>query len=185
MLKCLIALISLLPAAVLAATVWTWVDDQGLRHYSDRQVPGATAMEVAGSQTFSGAALRLASPSPATSTTSATDSSAPTTVTYTVLDVISPAEQETFRNIAGNLTVELAIYPPLAAAHRIDVILDGTHVALGARSLEVTVPEVFRGQHTLQAVIVNEAGQELVRSKTVTFFVQQTGLQNRPAGRAP
>ena len=52
MLKCLIALTSLLTAAALAAPAWTWVDEQGRRHYSDRPVEGATQIELSESQTF-------------------------------------------------------------------------------------------------------------------------------------
>jgi hypothetical protein len=174
MFKCLIALIALFPAATMAATVWTWVDEQGRRHYSDQQRPGAVAMEVAGTQTFSGAALR----SGARPATPSTEAAATEPVTYTVLDIISPTAQQTLRNIGGNLTVELATYPGLATVHRIDAILDGQRLALGARSLQLTVPNVFRGEHTLQVVIVNEAGQELLRSDPVTFFVQQTSILN-------
>ena len=62
MIKCLIALTALFPAAVLAATIWMWVDEQGQRHYSDQEVPGATPMEIGGAQTFSGSALSSAGP---------------------------------------------------------------------------------------------------------------------------
>ncbi|MGW8369924.1 MAG: DUF4124 domain-containing protein, partial [Gammaproteobacteria bacterium] len=52
MLKCLIALTSLLSTAAFAATAWTWVDQQGRRHYSDTPVDGATMIELRDSQTF-------------------------------------------------------------------------------------------------------------------------------------
>ena len=47
MIKCLIALIAILPAAVSAQTIWTWVDENGRRHYSDTEMPGAVQVDLA------------------------------------------------------------------------------------------------------------------------------------------
>jgi hypothetical protein len=178
MLKCLIALTSLLSAAVLAAPAWTWVDNQGRRHYSDRPVEGATQIELAGPQTFSGGSTP-ATPAPQT------QNQPPAAPQYSVLDIISPSNEETISNTGGNLTMEVAVYPPLRVTDRIDVILDGRPQQLGSRSLSVTIPEVFRGEHTIQAVILGEDGRELLRSGSVTVFVRQTSLLTPPPQRAP
>jgi hypothetical protein len=45
------------------------------------------------------------------------------------------------------------------------------------------LPDVFRGTHTLQVVVLDSVGTELVRSQSRTFFVQQTSVQN-PNSRA-
>jgi hypothetical protein len=95
---------------------------------------------------------------------------------YTVFDVVSPTPQETLNNIEGNLSVSVATNPGLAATHRIDAILDGEPRPIGARSLSFTLPEVYRGEHTLQLVIVDAGGGELKRSAPVTFFVRQTSV---------
>lgn len=170
MLKCLIALTSLLSAAALAAPAWTWVDEQGRRHYSDRPVEGATQIELSEPQTFGGSALR-----PATRPAAGEESDAPA-VTYSVLDIVSPAQEETLHNIEGNLGVSIATNPGLQSGHRIDAILDGQRREIGARSLAFTLPEVFRGEHTLQVVIVDSGGAEIKRSAPVTFFVRQTSV---------
>lgn len=176
MLKCLIALISLLSTAAMAQSVWTWVDELGQRHYSDTPVDGAVLMSVQRTQTFSGNALAGSRP-PATPQTSAAASDADSVASYSVLDLIHPEPEETFWNIGGNLPVELAVYPALQANHRIDAILDGERRSLGARSLSLTIPEVWRGQHTLQLLIVDVQGNELMRSAPVTFFVRQASIQ--------
>jgi len=169
--KCLIALAFLLSAAAVAAPAWTWVDEQGRRHYSDRPVEGATQIELADSQTFAGAALQPDSPA---ATVEAGE--AEPVITYSVLDVLSPAQDETLHNIEGNLNFTIATYPALQAGHRIDAILDGNYRELGARSLSPTLSEVYRGEHSLQVVIVDAAGQELKRSAPVRFFVRQTSV---------
>jgi hypothetical protein len=154
------------------------VDDQGTRHYSDRPVDGATQIELAGPQTFSGGTTaRPTAPQP--------EAQPAEPAQYSVLDVISPEDGETLNNIAGNLTLEVAVYPPLQAAHRIDAIYNGQHLAIGSRSLSITIPDVVRGEHTIQAVIVGAEGEELLRSASITVFVRQTSLLAPPPQRVP
>jgi len=40
------------------------------------------------------------------------------------------------------------------------------------------VPNITRGIHTMQAVIVDQGGTEVLRSLATTFMVQQTSIQN-------
>ncbi|HUF72151.1 MAG TPA: DUF4124 domain-containing protein [Gammaproteobacteria bacterium] len=170
MLKCLIALTSLFSAAAVAQPVWTWVDDEGRRHYSDRPVEGATRIELSAPQTFEGAVPAPASPSSGAQ-------AAQQTVGYTTFEILSPAPQETLFNTGSTMTVELATVPALRPAHRIEVEYDGERLPLSTRSLAITVTDVFRGEHTLGAVIVDAGGAQIARAAPVTFFVQQTSSQ--------
>jgi hypothetical protein len=179
MVKCLIALIALFPAAAWAEPVWTWVDEQGRRHYSDREMPGATQIEVGETQTFSGSALTFGNPVSTAPAETAGDDSAE--APYNVLDIVSPEPEATLRNIEGSLIVELATYPALAAEHRLDVILDGQRQNLNARALRLPVPGVFRGEHTIQIVVIDPASAVVQRSAVVRFYVQQTSAILSPA----
>lgn len=180
MFRCLIALTALLSTAAVAATAWTWVDQQGRRHYSDTPVDGATRIELRDSQTFT--APVSAQPRPAQATAAEADTGAespsPAPPAYTTFDIVSPSNEETLWNLGGTLTVQLALYPALDPSHRIDVVLDGEYRELGARTLTVTIPDVFRGEHTVRAVVVDADGTQLKRSSQVTVFVQQTSIQN-------
>ena len=177
MFKCLIALTSLLSATALAVPVWTWVDESGQRHYSDRPVEGATQIEVNASQTFTPA--RADPPQSRSSQT-------PDEAAYSVLDIIRPTSDETLVNTGGSVTLELATYPALRPNHTIDVILNGQSLQANSRTLVITLTDVFRGEHTVQAVIRDAAGTELLRSEPVTFFVRQNSVQSpAPAGGAP
>jgi hypothetical protein len=161
------------------------VDAQGQRHFSDRPVEGATQIELTGGQSFSSAEARVSAP-PASAPAALPRQSEPerAVTEYAVLAVASPAEQETVFNIEGSLQAQLVIYPPLQPGHQIDVILDGEPVALGARDVSFTVPEVWRGEHTLQAVVSDAEGRELKQSLPVTFFVRQNSTQQlRPPQR--
>ena len=44
--------------------------------------------------------------------------------------------------------------------------------------LQFTLPNVFRGVHTLQALVIDEAGQTVQLSPPAQFVVQQTSTQN-------
>jgi len=177
MFKCLLVLTAIFPGAVLAAAVWTWVDENGVRHYSDREVPGATQVEIGETQTFSGSALTSARP-PAPPRVAAPPAPAPEAVSYTGLEIVSPEPDETFWNIAGNLPVTIASFPALQNTHQIDLMIDGKRRELGTRSLQITLPEVWRGEHTLQALIVDANGNVLMQSEPVTFYVHQTSILN-------
>jgi hypothetical protein len=180
MLKWLIALTSVFSTAAVAATAWTWVDEQGQRHYSDRPVPGATQIELPDSQAVSGARARSAEPAqtPQLAQTPDEEQAADAATSYTVFDIVSPENGATLWNIGATLTLQLAIYPELQAGHRIDAIVDGRQVEIGSRSLSLTIPDVFRGEHQVQAVIVDAEGNELRRSPLLTLQVQQTSLLN-------
>ena len=177
--KWLILLSALSWTAASAAPAWTWVDANGTVHFSDRPVPGARQVELSGAQGF-GAGDRARAPR----ATGQSDVGA--AAPYQGIEILSPAEQETLWNIGTMLPVQVSFQPTLQPGHRYDVYLDGQRRNVNTTSPRVTLPDVFRGTHTLQVVVIDAAGTELMRSDTRTFFVQQTSTQNpnsRTSGR--
>lgn len=152
------------------AQVWTWTDESGQVHYSDRPAPGARQIELSPAQSIP---MPRAAPQVSEQGQVETDLSQ----RYT-LRVSSPEAEETLWNIGGTLGVEVQLAPELLPGHQIDVMLDGQRQNLMRRSTRFTVEEVWRGEHSLQAVIVDQNGSELIRSDAVTFYVQQTSVQN-------
>jgi hypothetical protein len=148
------------------------VDESGQTHYTDVPVPGAERIELLG-----GEAIPAPSPRAGTAQTAPAEA-APATVPYRRFVVVQPAQQQTLWNIGAVLNVQVDIDPPLQQGHHIDVFLDGQRINTGATSTEFTVPEVYRGVHTMQAVIADSNGKDLVRSLAVTFMVQQTSILN-------
>src|SRR5690242_15424587 len=148
--KWLILLSTMLVTAASGAPAWTWVDADGQVHFSDRPVPGARQVELTGAQGFGAPAAR---PSSALATPAAAPPKPGTAqAPYRAINISSPAEQQTLWNIGSVLNVQIEMDPPLSAAHRVDLILDGQRRNLNVASLQVTLPDVFRGTHTLQAV---------------------------------
>lgn len=166
----------LVSAAAAAAPAWTWLDENGQRHYSDRPVAGAQQIELAESQTFSRRQPAAASSAPTPA--GAAEETPAAAQPYTAFNIMSPAHEQTLWNIGGSLPMQVELQPPLQAPHRLDAIVDGERIEIGSRSDQLTVPDVFRGMHTLQAVVVDASGQEVLRSRAITIMVQQTSILN-------
>ncbi|HEX5419692.1 MAG TPA: DUF4124 domain-containing protein [Gammaproteobacteria bacterium] len=167
----LILLTALVSGTAGAVTIWKWVDKSGEPHYTDRPVPGAQRIELTGVPEVPalGASGAAASSSAASGQTASA---------YRRLVILKPEPQQTLWNIGGNLSVQVDVAPPLTAGDSIDVFLDGQRVDVQAASPQFTVPNVFRGVHTMQAVVVDAQGEEVLRSMPVTFMVQQTSVLN-------
>jgi hypothetical protein len=172
--KWLILLSTLLITTANGAPAWTWVDDNGQVHFSDRPVPGARQVDLAGAQGFGAPAARSAQ-------TAAPGASAPGTPAqsvYRAVEVANPAEQQTLWNIGTVLDVQVQLDPQLQPGHRVDLVLDGQRQNLNLASTRLTLSNVYRGTHTLQAMVIDSAGTEVVRSPTRNFVVQQNSAQN-------
>lgn len=167
--KWLILLCALAASGASAAPAWTWVDDNGTVHFSDRPVPGARQVEISGAQGF-----RTQAPTRAPRVLMPP---AATNAPYERVEIVSPAEQETLRNIGTMLNVQTSFVPALQPGHRYDLVLDGQRRNVNTTSASVVLPDVFRGEHTLQVVVL-DGGTEIMRSPPRTFFVQQTSALN-------
>lgn len=94
------------------------------------------------------------------------------TVAYTSLVITQPAAEETIHDNTGTLAVELALSPALQIeqGHRIKLLLDGTAMPVtGTTSLTLT--EIDRGAHTLQAAVEDQSGAVLIVSEPVSFYM--------------
>src|SRR5687767_3505358 len=108
-------LLSALCTNASGAPAWTWVDANGTVHFSDRPVPGARQVELAGAQGF-GAAV----PAPQGSRPAAPGQTA---APYASIEIVSPADQETLRNTGGTLNVLVQFRPALLPGHRFDIAI--------------------------------------------------------------
>ena len=60
----------------------------------------------------------------------------------------------------------------------VNELLDGQRRNLDSPSTQLTIADVFRGIHTVEAVVIDSSGRELARSAPTTFIVQQTSVTN-------
>jgi hypothetical protein len=182
--KCLILLFALMTGSVHAAPAWRWVDANGQVHYSDTPVPGAEQIELSGAQTF-GSSPRQP-PSTAGNPASSPAAQKPTGVAerYRTFNIVSPTQQETLWNVGTVVNVQVELDPPLQPNHLLDLYVDGQRRNLNSTSTDLTLDDVYRGIHTIQAVIVDRSGAEVLRSLATTFMVQQSSIKN-PTNDSP
>jgi hypothetical protein len=100
---------------------------------------------------------------------------------YQSLDVAQPAAEETLWNIAGVLNVSLELQPTLQPGHQLRLYFDGEPRTVDG--LQFQLQEVWRGEHNLQAEVVDETGQAMIRSEPTRFYVQQTTIVNQGANQ--
>jgi hypothetical protein len=149
-------------------TVYKWVDAKGVIHYSDQPHPHAQRLEIQGAQTFS------APPIPLTPSAPASEESQPAQPAYQSCEIAQPSNQQMLMN-AYHATAVVQTSPPLRQGDDVRLFLDGKQVAGSGTSF--TFP-VYRGQHSVQAVIEDSTGQIVCETSTVTFFVHQPSIQN-------
>lgn len=166
-------LTAMLVAGGVSAEAYRWVDGDGVVHYSDRPQPGAEEIELPDANTTT--VRRYANTAQSSSRTGQNKDS-DNSVAYASLEIATPAAEETLWNIEGVLNVSVALSPALQPGHQLRVTLDGKTQSTSGMSL--TIQEVYRGVHNLQAEIVDQAGKSLIRSKSVRFYVQQNSVRN-------
>jgi hypothetical protein len=161
---------SLLLAGVAAAATYKWVDKNGVVHYSDRPVPGAVLVDLGKTQTYT-------PPVASERNRQQPDPTAPVDSSYRDLDLWRPYADETFRNTGNVVPVRLRLEPELRPGHSIWIYLDGRRVdGLPETGDSFELTEIWRGTHTLTAMVVDGDGKQIIRSQTVTFHMHQTGL---------
>ena len=169
-----VASLCLLSATALAddsgrTIVYKWVDAQGVVHYSDQPHPNAQKMEVRGAQTFS---APPAGQSPSESAPEETQQ--PSGPAYQSCAIAQPGDQQMLMN-AYQTTAVVQTSPPLREGDQVHLFVDGKQISGSGTSF--TFP-VFRGQHSVQAVIEDSTGQIVCETSTITFFVHQPSVQN-------
>src|SRR5205823_6336849 len=108
----LLTLISLLASLAVAGTVYKWVDENGVVHYSDQPHPEAQKVDVPPAQTYKGGASVPAMP---TTGTSAPPASSEPASAYQGCAISEPAKDQTFTNVdALSVMVRTDPGPPRA-----------------------------------------------------------------------
>jgi len=163
---------SLTCSVALATTVYKWVDENGLVHYSDQPHPNAQKLQIQSAQTYrsspvdpeTGAAAQPAATSPVGG--------------YQGCAIAQPAPEEEFANI-DSLNIAVRTDPALHPGDQIFIMLDGTLVNGGQPTgTSFTVTPVERGAHTVQAVVRNSDGELMCQTPGVTFSVHQPSIKN-------
>lgn len=167
LLGCLFALSS--HAQVSTREMWVWKDANGVTHYSDRPVPGARRLEIAG----------VTSPNPPPPAAAAPGKPAakpgqpPAAIEYRSLEIWQPENGATYFGADATVDVRMRSEPEVAATDRLMLFLDGKLVEGAPNALEHNLANIERGVHSLTAVILDEKGNEKIRSEPRVFHIKQ------------
>ena len=110
-----------MPALVVAATLYKWVDANGVTHYSDTPVPGAVEVQVQGAQGYKAAPKPGYQPVKPNAPPSAPSA-------YTGLSIVSPEEGSVFLNNGGSVDCAATVTPALSPGHTLWFVLDDSRV---------------------------------------------------------
>jgi len=176
--RLIVIFVALLLVQPALAQVYRWVDEDGVVHYTDRPVEGAEVVDLPEAR---GTNFRRPAPLPSSERAEAAEQDADQGFTYRSFQIAQPSDEETLWNIGATLDVSLSLTPGLREGHEIEVWFDGSVLESRAPgSLSFTIPEVYRGTHTLWARVLDSSGQVLIQSNEITFYVQQTSVINPP-----
>jgi Domain of unknown function (DUF4124) len=171
--RALFTLILLGYSLALAGTIYKWIDENGVVHYSDQPHPNAEKIQVQAVQTYK--AL------PANASGGGTAPAAPGSSaarTYRGCAVVQPTQDQALADV-GSLTVVVQTDPPLRSGDQIFVSYDGQPLnGTSATGGAFTISPLERGTHTLQAVVRGADGAVLCQTPGVTFNVHQPSLLN-------
>jgi hypothetical protein len=167
--------------AFAAQVVWKWVDDNGVTHYSDRPVAGATKIEIASG----GDRSATSASTPSLPSSSSSPPEAQEMPAYRNFEIWKPADGESFVNTGGAVPVNIRVEPALQAGHELYLYLDGRLVeGFEPSATSYELKEVPRGSHRLIAVINDRRGGRVKETAPVAFFVRQESIANPPVGPA-
>jgi hypothetical protein len=156
-------------AAAFAATVYKWVDDQGVVHYSDQPHENAEKVQIAAPQTYK--AQRVNS-------SQSQHNGSRTANTYDSCTVVSPANDQNFPN-ADSVSVSVQVSPAPHDGDQAFLLMDGARVPnFPPSGGSVTISPVDRGTHSLQAVVQTSDGKVVCQSAAVTFSITQPSVLN-------
>lgn len=174
----LYVLLALAAPAFAGQTVYKWVDEKGVTHFSDQPTAGAEKVEM------SAGANRTADPPPSYASSGSEEPTAKAGPAYSRFVIVSPQQDQSIINTGGKVTVQLAATPSIGAGHTVALYLDGAPVSdFNSSGNSYEFSNLPRGTHTVKAV-VSEAGRTLQETPVVTFHVRQESAAQPPVGPA-
>ncbi|MET0847307.1 MAG: DUF4124 domain-containing protein [Pseudomonas sp.] len=167
----LIACLIALPAT---AEVFTYVDAQGNRVYTDQPGSGnAKRVPLATSNRMP------ANPTGASPVVAAKKNEELPLFRYDMLRVLVPEPDATVRSNAGELIVSVTNEPGLQRGHRYRLLLDGQPTAEPGLSPVFALSNIDRGSHNLSVEILDEQGRTVERTANQPFQMLRISLAQK------
>lgn len=165
-------LIGLLLALPASAQVFTYIDAQGNRVFTDQPRPGnAKRVPLATSN-------RMAVPDSAPARSAKKPEQKPL-LHYDLLRILVPEPDATVRSTAGEIIVSITSEPGLQKGHRYRLLLDGQPTAEPGISPVFPLTNIDRGTHQLSVEVLDEHGRTVERTANQPFHMQRMSLAQK------
>jgi len=110
------------------------------------------------------------------------------TTKYLTFAISQPLGDETIRNNMGNISVMLKLIPELDTkeGHYINIYLDGKPVKKRSQSINMTLNNIDRGSHSVNAEIRDKQGKVVKTSPSIRFHLHRfSKLHKKPTPTPP
>ncbi|CAM3274845.1 penicillin-binding protein [Pseudomonas floridensis] len=173
--RSLLMLLSLLCALPVVADVYTYIDANGNRVFTDQPRKNAKRVDIPPSNNMTG--------TPPTRTLKAQprQPQPPAMFHYQLLRVLVPEPDATISNPSGDLIVTVTSDPALQAGHNYRLLLDGMPVGQPGRSPVFPLSNIDRGTHQLSVEIFDQMGRVLEKTPNQPFHLQRISLAQKRA----
>ena len=94
------------------------------------------------------------------------------------IQIVSPKDQTQVLPGQRDIVVSSALKPPLFPGHKVQVLVNGSPFGSATNTTSVTLKEIYRGAHQIQASVVNEEGRTISTSSPITIYVRRTSVSN-------
>jgi len=169
----LVATLLLLTTLHASAEVFTYVDAQGNRVFTDQPRGNAKRVPMTTSNRMS------ANPTGAAPLIEAKKTTEPAPFHYDMLRVLVPEPDATLRSSAGEMIVSVTSEPDLQRGHRYRLLLDGKATAEPGTSPVFALSNIDRGSHHLSVEILDEQGRTLERTANQPFHMLRMSLAQK------
>ncbi len=143
--------------------IYQKTDTNGEMNFSDTPTTGATSFKLKPANIYS------STPSPSVDTKNKNEMEKNT---YQTFSLIEPSDKQTFQN-QQEISAVVRIDPALQSGDNVAWWLDGK-LYRQAASTQVTISALERGEHKLQAKLLNPKNHILMTTQTITFYVHSS-----------
>jgi Domain of unknown function (DUF4124) len=156
--------------SAVAGTMYRWVDDQGVVHYSDTPQPGAQRMQMDSAQTYKAPPVQSSSRAITAGPAAASPASA-----YQSCRISQPAAEQSFF-APESISVIVSLEPGLQRGDALVVTVDGVPLKVGTDGTGFRLTDPGRGSHTVNAAVQGADGKATCTAEPVTFNVERPSL---------
>lgn len=150
------------------AKVYTWKDEKGVVHYSDKPHANATELTVEHSPSY-------AIPKADTNILKPQEQPVASGPRWQ-LSITSPAQEETVRENEGKLTVVVDLSPQMIRGQRLQLFMDGQPFGPARTVPVIEVDNVDRGEHQIKVQLINRDNKIAAESPSRLFYMQRASI---------